>query len=836
MLKFLKRVFFTKQRPPIDPEDIVEELFATDFSDTERRFEEERAESYLVEIKPGALELRLLHQSVFAWTVNPIYRYRNFVLEASFTLGRDHAVERNGERTQAAKAGTMAGGIAFRYLSDSTFYCALVSDQGLVRVDSIINGNPIPVLGWTAPSSARNEEIKLRIIARDTSFTIVVNDAWVAECEDDTIQAAGKTAIAAQAWSAAPPSSITVTSFAIESRELEVEAAYTRWNQYIKIPAESRAALAETWFAMSKYVPALIELKKIWREREARAEECLLACGICLAQRLVAEAEGYARMAAERSGPDSETRAKANAELAGILYYQNRADELESLLSSLPREEIDSSAFLSNLLGHSLSGKGERLAAAEAYGNAARVNPDQGLFHLNRGKELQAAGLALEARASLGEAARAFLAAGEYDDLAAVLEFLAEGGEGDPSYHAYRGKYLYAVGERDAARASIERALQIGCADSACHYLLGMILRDEGDIDGAIAQFNKAIVLEGAFAPYRFRLAETLFNAGRDADAEIARALEADPDSPWAQNLAALSALKKGDLDAADRCLERARRALPAELSIRINQAELRRRQGRLDEALGDFDKNDAQSLWAGANLLVEEGRNEEADEWYREAQRKNPFDPALLADRAANCLELDLLSEADDLLGRSLELMPTSRAYLLIAYLSGRKGEHARAEVALQRGLEEFPEDGGLLSELAMLYLRLGKREKARETVRLLERAGLGDKAREIEGEIELYGTSEIACSGCDRSWRVPRDIAPQGSLRIHDEPPDEMPAGTCPECGRHFCIGCARETLGEDARFRCARCGVPLKLIDQGIIWVLSQWQERERGRTEA
>ncbi|HNY22945.1 MAG TPA: hypothetical protein PKO22_12435, partial [Treponemataceae bacterium] len=188
----------------------------------------------------------------------------------------------------------------------------------------------------------------------------------------------------------------------------------------------------------------------------------------------------------------------------------------------------------------------------------------------------------------------------------------------------------------------------------------------------------------------------------------------------------------------------------------------------------------------------------------------------------------LDLINEADDLLGRAIGIAPSTRIYRLIAFLAGRKGEFARAEIALQQGIEEFGQDEDLLFDLAEVYRTVNKREKAAMILDRLRPTADPAKLAEYDRQLEESGTNGISCSVCGREWRVPKDIPPQGSLHLTAEPPDEVPAGTCPACQVHYCIGCAKKNLGDDGRFRCARCGQPLKLIDQNVIWLLNKWQD--------
>ena len=855
MLTFLKKLFGAKPATDIDPDLEIAESWQTNFhKSTTARFTEESGEAYSTKLTHDGLVLSFAKTNVYAWTVDPLYRYRDFVVEGLIQFPETRADDADGKTETSAdgdstRAGAMAAGLLFRYLTEATFYSVLVSDQGMVRMDVVINGTPVPVLGWTetkarsrktgdeaeteeeadrAPYQENPRVFSLRLVARGTSFTIIVNDEWVAECSDDTIQAAGKIAFAAQNWKAKDGAAVTLKGIAIDSGPMDVETVYARWNQYLAIPADAHVALAKTLYAMGKYVPAIVELNRAWKLRSGDADELLVSARSYLAQHLYDEAERQIRKALELKPLHEE----ATAELGGIFYLQNRYEELEGLLKGLSRETAERVPFLSNLEGHLLRWQGRHAESAEAYRRAARVAQGQGLFALHAGNEYADAGKPAEALDAWLDAARIFLSENEYDDLGETVDRLLSAAPDDVRVLGIAGKYHYGVENEKKAFQYLERASELDTDDSAVWYLLGMILSAREKTAKAIAAFRKAAALEGGYGLYHFRLAETLYNAGEDCDAELARAIETGSDNGWVWNLAALKALDDDDIEGADGFIGKARKLLPGELTILTNYAEIMRLKGRLDEALALFDMDGADALWASANLLVEDGRNEEAEDRYVQAQRRKPFDAKLLTDRAANCLELDLLNEADDLLGKAIDIEPSPRIFRLISYLSGRKGEYARAEIALKRGLEEFPDDEELLYELASVYNATGKRQKAADVVERLRKIDDSERVRELEEEIRDAATFRIDCSSCGRHWRVPKDIPAQGSLRLTAEPPDDLPAGTCPACQTHYCIGCAKETLDEDGRFRCKKCGQPLKLVNQGIIWLLNRWQESTPG----
>ncbi len=826
------RQFFTRHREQErDTDDIAEELWTADFRKPgTARFQKESGLSYSTRFSRDSLELTLLKRQVFAWSVDPVYRYRDFAAEAAISFAPDGGSDAGAEAYPGIdpKAGTCAAGILFRYLNESTFYSLLLSDGGMVRLDAVMNGTPLPVLGWTETGSPGDADSdggpwRLRIIARGTSHLITVNDRWVAECHDDTIQAAGRLAFAAQNWSARERVTANLEGLAVDSRPYEIETLHTRWSRIIPVPPAAHLRLARTWYAMGKYVPAIIELKRAWKDREPGTEDLLLAAQVYLAQQLLPEAESEVRRALALDS----THVEAAAELAGILYLQNRFVELDELLGSLERESVEGSPFLSNLEGHLEHWKGNPAAAAAAYERAGNLTKDQGIFPRNAGNEWLAAGETGKARDAWIRSARLFLAGNEYEDLAEVLKSLETIAAEDPEVLALRGKFHYGEGRRAEASRFLERALEKGSEDSGVWYLQGMCLSERGNAAKALEAFRKACELEPDCGLYHFRLAETLYFAGQPCGNELERALLTGSGNGWVHNLAALKALAENDVEGAARSIGEALRLLPGERDIAVNHAEVERRLGRLDAALAGFDQSDAAYLRSGANLLVEDRRYEEAEEWYRKAQNLTPYDPELLADRAANCIELDYLNEADDLLGRALDLKTSPRIYKLVSYLASRKGEFTRSEVALQQGLAEYPEDPDLLYELSAVYLATNRPAKAEEIRLRLEKVDSGGRLRALEEEILEKSTVRFSCFSCGRTWRVPRDLPSQGSLHLTAEPPDELPAGTCPQCKGTLCIGCGKETLGEDGRFRCRNCGVPLKLIDNNVIWLLNRWQ---------
>lgn len=844
MFQFLSKIFHKQEKREFDTELEIQEQWILNFTDKDSyRFVPESEDYYESNIVQNSLNLHISKKNVFAWTVNPIYRYKNFILEADIEFPRhktqNNVTEKSKDTTNYSKAGLYAGGFLFRLISDSTFYSFLISDKGMIRFEAVVNENPLPILGWTeipntGPAFRETQKegksdieesifyrYNVKIIARATTFTFIINNTWVAECQDDTILAPGKIAFAGQNWNALDGADVYVRTFSMDSRPFEVEAVHSRWDSFLPIPPEARVNVARTWYAMGKYVPAIIELKKAWKTREADSNERLLAAQIYLAQRLIPEAEAEIRKAIELCKEEQDVA--VIAELGGILYLENRFSELEELLANLSRDAVEGSAFLSNLEGHLWHWKQDAQKAAKAYTQAVHCAPEQGLFYIHAAQEFDLMGDKDKAFEFRIKAGNIFLTQEEYGDLQSLLEKLKIDYPEAVEVLALEGKYFFALDDFDLAEKILHKATKLGSQDSAVWYLVGLLHVQNGNDKKALKALEKATEIEPDCALYLYRLAETLFYAGFECKEAIQKAIDCDNKNAWVYNISALRALGENDLEGAEEAILKARNLLPDDLSILVNFAEIRRRQGRLFEVLPLLESADAESIHAGGRLLAEDGFFLKADEWYKKALRLTPHDAELLTDASENCIELDAVNEADDLLGRALEKERTPRMYQLAARIAQIKGDYARVEVSLLQGLEEFPNTESLLFDLGQYWIFRNKRDQVQNSIESLKAIGAKNSAKELQDIFDSEFTEVFGCDSCERTWRVPKNIEFQSSLRIHDEPPEDLPAGTCPSCGKIFCIGCAKASLGEDGRFRCLDCSTPLKLSDQRVIHLL-------------
>ena len=746
----LKTLRKPKKETPIDFEEIVEEQWTADFSrPDQRRFAVETGDGYIASFvaEPGggdtALLLEAQRKHLYAWTVNQVFRYKDVIIEADIELPLPALQNRCAEKP-ADKAGGFAAGLLFRYISQGTFYALMLSDAGWIRLDAVVNTTPMPIVGWVkipdADDTAQARRYAVRVIANGTTITVSVNGHWIACCEDDTIQAAGKIAFAVQNWETYSKAEARLTRFSLNSMPMTVETAYSEANDFSAVPPEARISLAKTLYAMGRAVPALLQLRAAARQQTPAEAERLLTGHIYFAQRMFTEAEQEFQ-AVLTANPANE---EAIAELGGIYYRNERYADLQTLLTGIPKSLLQHSSFLSNLEGHLFHALGKHAEAAESYRRAFSLNPDQGLFALHQAHELYDCGQKTAAIDAYIQAARAFLQHEEYADIAEIISVLERIAPDDLRTLSLAGKYEYAVGQYDTALPKFKEVCKKGSEDSADWYLYGLLLKAHQPKE-AVKALKKACALEPDYGLYQFRLAESLYLTGGRYKPVLEKALAADPENGWAHNLQALAALKEGDIARAEAAIAEARRLLPDEVPLLINYLEVQRRKGQLAACLSLFDiesgtadlaveRNRAAGFHALANAFAADGSHEEAQQWYYKAIRLDPKNPGLLTDKAENDCALFLLNEADDGLVKALDIRPSIRIYQLIASIAVQKGDYARAEVTLRTGLDAFSGSADLCYDLVCLYRNTHRLEQARDQLAELKQLEDSERVTALE------------------------------------------------------------------------------------------------------
>jgi tetratricopeptide (TPR) repeat protein len=462
-------------------------------------------------------------------------------------------------------------------------------------------------------------------------------------------------------------------------------------------------------------------------------------------------------------------------------------------------------------------------------------------------------------------AGRAFLQTGNYNDLGLLVPKLLSVGRNNWEARNLMGKWAFAVEDWEMAKKEFAKSDELRTGrqpsppkDSAQCFLEALLLIREGKRRDALPLLEEAVVLEKDYALFHFRLAENIFllednpnDPRMIEEMNLALALSKDTgisDSPtedegltgWINNFAAQVALRKGNLEAAAKHIEKAVTVLGDLPAVRVNQGVLFYLRGNINKALDALSaekRDDPEGVMANCagNLLVRSKRFEEADEKYRQALSADPDNFEYLCNRASCLMELGLYGEADSLLARAHRIAPSPSVLEMISYVAAKKGEYDRAEQACRSALEMDRNHAPSLLSLGWVLFSQNRQKEAVEIIRQLDRLELNQNTakglEELKSRIDEQTYKIIKCASCERSWRVLKESPPIQAMKLFAMPPDDLPAGACPDCGKTYCIGCAKEHLDEKERFICPHCGQPLKLSNNGLKKIVHDWAVKAR-----
>jgi tetratricopeptide (TPR) repeat protein len=603
---------------------------------------------------------------------------------------------------------------------------------------------------------------------------------------------------------------------------VEVEKAYYRWVRYLPADPQRRFELARTFHGMGRWLEAVVELKKAFRQGAGGAEEHRLQADAFRNLKLYPESlQALDKSLALEPEHEGALLAKAEILLMGKRYLEAR----NYIALILPR--FTANPVLRNLLGASEYALGNWAAAREAYRQALALSPGEPLFLGNLGRTHERLGETSDALAAYLEAARILFRAEAYDELSFVL---ARGRETAAALKAPEGRELRALEAKmlfhqeknHEAEVLLRELLDEGYADPSVHYLCALLLIGRGERREAEEHLSRATELEPSFALYWFRLAENRFLSGGDPTEPLARAQSLDPEDPWGNNLRGQVLLKEGRPEQALECFRRALERVPDGADLYRNAAAALLALGRPAEAVELAGQGLARAGEQAGLYTVRANSRAAQREFaaalgdYERALELDHENPDYLANCAACCLELDLVLRAEELLTRLMDLAPSAGAYNLMGNLAAIQDDHLRAELAYQEGLRLEPENAELALNLTSLYLSQGGYAKARQTLApVLASAPELLRARELGSRLRAQFEQELACVGCDRRWWVPKELPPQPAFKVRGEPPGEAPAGRCERCGKIFCIACATPHV-RDGQLICPQCGERLRLTE--------------------
>ncbi|MFO7848588.1 MAG: tetratricopeptide repeat protein [Spirochaetia bacterium] len=816
------------KRKPRQGELVSEQWQSRFLHPKKERFKAEEGEKHRVLMKRGYLSLELNSSNLFAWSLNPVYRYRNFVMDMNLSFDPEN--------------GHSAAGALFRYVSEENYYYALLSNRGYFRFDVVFNGNPITLIPWMRveipdlENSDEDGEIIFRIIAHESTFAFFINGEWIAELNDEMIDA-GYTAFAGQNYDEKERARFYLHHFLIETRAVEVEVLYQRWVNYIEPEPQRRFNLARRFYEMEQYTPALIQLKKAFQSREPDSEERFFLAEILIGLGMYNDALVQVEKALERDRNFEE----AKIEKANLLYLLNRFLDAKEWAEHI-REDFPNHAPLHNLLGNTEFSLGNWEAAAQWYERSIEIEPDMPIFMLNAARAHDNAENVERAAELYRRAAEGFFRQEAYDEILPISLRMGELKPEDPFMASIEGKMRFQEGKLPEAERTFLKLIDSGAAESDIYFLEGIIKMQQNSPERAAEFLRVAVDIEPDFHLYRLRFAESLHLAGLPAQEELHKAIELLPEEGWTCNLAGLIALEDGEDEKAVEYLEKAYEALPEERDVQLNYSTALFRLKGIEsaEAVLTLDK-DPYILNHLGNLYADTGNTQRGVELYRRALDSLPKEPAFLENMASALLNEGRPAEAEEYVVRLLDTgeQNSEGAYKIIAQVAKEKGEFERAAAALEQALDINPGDDRLRLSLVRLLTQRENWDKVEEQLRLLEENLEGgdlngnerDEVSELRLQVRKALENRYECASCGREWWVSKDIEPPAQVRLYGELPSESPAGKCASCGRVYCIGCAKEYMKE-GRFVCPHCDENLKLSEDGLKYLAMEYAKPRDG----
>jgi len=766
----------------IDYDEDVSEIWQTNFNskDVDARFEAEEGDGYRAFFdtlhNQSVFCLELQRRNLYAWVENKFFRYKDFILEALISpMERFHTkCEKSNASSQKScdknveMAGSYSFGFIFRNIGRA-FYSILVSNEGMVRLDVVINNMPKTLCPWISLDNL-SSEIKITIIALGSSITLLVDDEWVARVKDDSIDAAGKIAFAMQNYKDVPCVSSVLKKISIDSRSFEVEKKHDEAKKIIT--KKARARLCKAYYNIGNFSYAMSEIKEI-EKIGMEVEDCLIAGDICSSLKMTEKAEAYflnaikmkQKILMQDLGKDEGILFEKDAMYDGIndgiccevfirlayLYYNSlQYKKLKDLLEKIGDKKIEDSPALCKIKAHYLSYEGDYIKAIELYKKASELEPKDASSFLMVASSYEILGKKDEASLFYIKAGNLFLEEGFYVELGKVLTSLEHLNVRDERYMALNAKFYYGTNQKEKAYEICKKITSGGEASSDIWYLYGSLLEELGE-EGAQYAFMRAYNGEPSNSSYAYALAKSLYLSKKECEPYIIEALKGDEMRGEAYNLYACFMVDKKDMERGEEYIEKARELLPSDLDVLQNYLYIKRLRGKLKETYHLFgigsshildeaverDRGGAYHIF-GRELDLD-GNRELAYEMYHNALKLQKENSDLYYDIAKNALTLGYLVEARDMAIKALEIKALPTYYVLLATIAKEMGEYSKCEAIVSEGFKKKIFDESAVLELIYLYLSMGKKEKAKELLHALDAMPYAKNVLSLEIKKEL-------------------------------------------------------------------------------------------------
>lgn len=357
-------------------------------------------------------------------------------------------------------------------------------------------------------------------------------------------------------------------------------------------------------------------------------------------------------------------------------------------------------------LGSILLAHEREAAAAEAYQQAARLDPDEPRWPYL----LARAAKTPDPLAALEASARAVALLSSFAPAQLLrAELLEQAGEAEAAREHYRkaatldsrcapcelglGRLALGAGHLEASRDHLERAAALQPGARAPHVLLVQVYRGLGEMDAARSAAQRVARLDGELL-HNDPLMNEVVEEGVSVIGYHRRASVAD---------------SLGNQTKAEALYRTLLEAHPEDANGHYNLANLLARVGRADEAVLRYrraleiapDKNEAR--FNLANMFLNQGRLDEAEAEYRAALETWPEHSGVLTNLAIVLARQDRTAEAAPFYGRAVEADPQNPiAHHQLGQILARQGSVADAISHYRASLAVRPDSGPVHLDLA--------------------------------------------------------------------------------------------------------------------------------------
>jgi tetratricopeptide (TPR) repeat protein len=537
MPAFSKRFFyalFNKIRKK-NKEGPVESKLSIDFTKKQKSpFDIKSESTHNAYLSNGSLLLGMKKTNCIAWVEIPELEYGDHVIEAKIRLD--------------SLGGYASTGIIFRIADEDSYYLALVSGKGYFRFDVIKDGAPKALIVWTEISDFDGINIDIKIITYGTYFIFIVNDKWVAQTNDDSLNE-GRLGFALASYETANQSDKSeddadtsngneytckalLDYFSVDTRYKIVEEKYINWTDDSKINADQRLRLAESFAVMGKSSKALEQIKKAWKRRDEAItsadvsyteirtkKELLLAERMSFDLGLYEEAEKYVNLILEQYS-NSEEGKTAYTEKIKILNELDKFTELKEFLLK-NHDKLNKDIDYYTMLGRCHFELTEYEDSARAWEKAFEINSENGVYAVNAANSFELAEEKEKALPLYLEAGKIFLRQDNSVELQFMIPNLSDIGEKNWEARAIIGKWAFSIENYDHCVKEFSAAEKLRYAlkprpkaDPAIFYLWGLVSGIKRKNKDAIRLLEKAVKLAPDYGLFRFKLAEQKIKSG----------------------------------------------------------------------------------------------------------------------------------------------------------------------------------------------------------------------------------------------------------------------------------------------------------------------------------